>query len=859
MPDLVKLSRSRDADTQRHAARAIGHLAGNAQCQREIGAAGGLRPLIKCGYSRSPELQQLVVRAVANLALEPDLNKMVELEGGHQLLLTLARSKVPEVVHWSHVAQGNLEAASALGSLVKHCPSDNPVEPVDMLTMSALVGHLRQGDGRVSLAVRRLTAAAVANLLVSAHNQRLLLECNGVKPLVALAHEALEPELQAQCMRAIANLAVTPDYRANLLQARTLPLIVQTLKAAQMHSGGTHTFIVLTHSVRALGNMCAGGDVAAAMQQKAAAEGAVSVLLPLLTKAKEHLSDLRKAHVVGDRVSGVDALLRETARTLSKLAQLTANRRPMVESDVLHSVIAMLSTEADTTDNAVSLGVKEECLALLGQLADVPECLSSLVSDGALQSLISLLHLPDMNIETAAAELLARLAAVSQYQSQISPDTIPLLVNLLHSASPATQRAGLHALNELLFERRSNQIAALKAGAVEPCIRLARLEDDVINSHAATLLCQMVLADAEDSAGRGGGGGGRTQEAQAAPLFTKHSGSLRLPPEQRLDMLAAMAMSANVEAHAVASMGLATMTNASDANTPLIAKVALTALVRLGRSTAPNTQVAALDALSVLAEYPETQVDLVRIGALRTLLERASTPGRDNADIRSLALTTVQHLASNGANMSALRTADVRNRLQGLTQTLYDEPAVLQAVDAIQRSIQTISALLELQAKQRLLRKGDVTAMADCTSAAGVEASISREVGHTCAAIGSQRGNVELFIAEGGIELLNSLARARSTAVQVECAQALSAFCHWRDAHAALHKHGGLVSLVHLARSHNPDLQRHVANAFCVLAEQQGPKTYIIQAGAVPFLFAFIRSTDPEIRYLAARAVLYLR
>ena len=72
----------------------------------------------------------------------------------------------------------------------------------------------------MSLAVRRLTACAVANLLVSAHNQRLLLECNGIRPLVSLASEAIEPELHAQCMRAIANLAVTPEYRANLLQAR---------------------------------------------------------------------------------------------------------------------------------------------------------------------------------------------------------------------------------------------------------------------------------------------------------------------------------------------------------------------------------------------------------------------------------------------------------------------------------------------------------------------------------------------------------------------------------------------------------------------------------------------------------------
>ena len=73
---------------------------------------------------------------------------MLEAEGVHQLLLTLIRSKTPEVVHWAHVAQGNLEAASALGPLIKHCPTDNAVSPVDMLTMSALVAHLRSADGK---------------------------------------------------------------------------------------------------------------------------------------------------------------------------------------------------------------------------------------------------------------------------------------------------------------------------------------------------------------------------------------------------------------------------------------------------------------------------------------------------------------------------------------------------------------------------------------------------------------------------------------------------------------------------------------------------------------------------------------
>ena len=43
----------------------------------------------------------------------------------------------------------------------------------------------------------------------------------------------------------------------------------------------------------------------------------------------------------------------------------------------------------------------------------------------------------------------------------------------------------------------------------------------------------------------------------------------------------------------------------------------------------------------------------MRLGGHRMLLDRAATPGRVDiqVDIRSLALTTLQHLASNGANI----------------------------------------------------------------------------------------------------------------------------------------------------------------------------------------------------------------
>ena len=43
------------------------------------------------------------------------------------------------------------------------------------------------------------------------------------------------------------------------------------------------------------------------------------------------------------------------------------------------------------------------------------------------------------------------------------------------------------------------------------------------------------------------------------------------------------------------------------------------------------------------------------------------------------------------------------------------------------------------------------------------------------------------------------------------------------------------------------------------LAEQEAPVTWLVQSGCVPFLFAYIRTGDAEVRYLAAKVCMYLR
>ena len=35
--------------------------------------------------------------------------------------------------------------------------------------------------------------------------------------------------------------------------------------------------------------------------------------------------------------------------------------------------------------------------------------------------------------------------------------------------------------------------------------------------------------------------------------------------------------------------------------------------------------------------------------------------------------------------------------------------------------------------------------------------------------------------------------------------------------------------------------------------------TWLVQSGCIPFLFAYIRNGDAEVKYLAAKALLYMR
>ena len=103
-----------------------------------------------------------------------------------------------------------------------------------------------------------------------------------------------------------------------------------------------------------------------------------SVLAPCESPRRKSENERR------DTSSASSSATCEVTRALSKLALLKTNQRAIVDSETLHIVIEMLGASEDSGEGSVSLGVKQEALELLCPLSDLPECLSTLVSDGAL-------------------------------------------------------------------------------------------------------------------------------------------------------------------------------------------------------------------------------------------------------------------------------------------------------------------------------------------------------------------------------------------------------------------------------------------------------------------------------------------
>ena len=164
----------------------------------------------------SSELQLGIVEALGALALEPSLGDMLDAEGATTLLEQLRRSRQQDVALSAQLALGNKEAAKMLGALVRHCPLEKRVVPVEIREVGALVKLLRErrggsvaeqptgntagnfpGQGNTvgqrkppqleDSSSRRLAATALAKLVISTHNQRLLIECGGLRDLVSAA------------------------------------------------------------------------------------------------------------------------------------------------------------------------------------------------------------------------------------------------------------------------------------------------------------------------------------------------------------------------------------------------------------------------------------------------------------------------------------------------------------------------------------------------------------------------------------------------------------------------------------------------------------------------------------------------
>ena len=932
---LVAIAASEDGETQRHAARALVLLSTNPRLGAAIAARGGLRPLVRVGYSMSSELQLGIVEALGALALEPSLGAMLDAEGATTLLEQLRHSRQQDVALSAQLALGNKEAAKMLGALVRHCPLEKLVVPVEIREVGALVKLLRErrggsvseqptgnttgnttgnipGQGNTvgqrkppqleGSSSRRLAATALANLVISTHNQRLLIECGGLRDLVSAASisgaaspnptasgAADSPALRSECLRALANLAVSPSVRKELLSAKVLPVAIRTLQEPWPLADGSHGLVRLGHAARALGNLCADdSELAEAVRVRAGESGALKALLVLLSRAVELAGGatgreaaasgggVRRAAPAQKKRDGspqrpqVTRLLRdgplrvanggllvEALRALAALASLEANHELISTAPQLHLATRMLC-ERGTRNSAQRV----ECLRLLLALARRRECRTQLVAQGVIESLLALLNGEHTSRREAvhAAELLATLAHDAPHRERIcNAKPLPMLIRLLEpavagDADGAEEEGGraieggraplgaLRAIHAVVKAGREQCALALAAGLLIPSVRLARSVDKQTSAEAAALLMRIVIAEKEDERLRPREGRREEREASKGEASKgTRSVRIRVPEAQRLPVLVAMAMGANDQAQALAAMGLAALAREPRAGEggamdepSAVATAALGGLVHLGGAASAETQCAALDALAALAERPHVQVALLHHGALKMLLERAATSGGGvHRDVRTLALETLRLMASNGDNLSRMHTQDFLTRLQGVARHHASSERVSEAVqkgvDAISSDLKTVSILRDIQGEQ--------------PEAHGKQGASKQQQPRLLRA--GEVAAMRECVRCAGVDA--SIARE----VAITCASIGS---QPRANVAVFYKEGGIAMLSDLAGSRHKETLLEAAAALVAFSRVREAHKPMVASGCVTQLVRIASSNDPELRRLVGAA-----
>jgi hypothetical protein len=842
IPPLMMLTKSENINTLCIAIAALRRLAKSEENWNALIEAGVLDSLASAGFSTELEVQKEVAACICSLSLS----------AAHRV--EIAYKCIRAIVQLSSVA--NLEVArQAVGSMA------NLAEEVDTHEYIARANGgkcLTALEHHKSLDIQREATRGIANLLSSLRHQSIVIQ-DGIPGLLQLAYSDDE-----QCCYHLA------------LSLRKLSPNLKSHPVFVFNGGFKAVFRLLTlpnlntqkQAAAALRDFCANAD----FKLKCAEDGGIAALISLCRHTEEQLQALALASL--RHLSLHDALKQ---RIVEERALRPAIRCAQFHNEDIHIQVAgLLANLSENADNQIPM-IEDSVGITLVSLAhgtlnkevqqDISRCLANLLSNeethhvlyqqGALLALVKLTE-TDLDItQRYAAMGLRFLAADPEIRVFIVRDghVAPFVIL---AASPVLEYRRTAATCFASFTlHESNKSAMVRVGVIKALLALAidedlptkrdalfsvanlaeslELQGDLIREGVLKVLCE--VASHNDARVQRDTARGFSTLTQTDVIRAEMMGHNALHP------VLTLAKSLDVACQRFATLTLCNMScGIGEHKVRLIQDGILRPLIFLARFPDAEIQRYAALALAGLAlgGHGNNKTRIVDEGAMKPIVDLVKFPDRHVQLAAVLAINSIV-IGEEMATKSAVMTE------QGL------EP-VLQLID---RRVE------ESPRRESITRKGKKSAALSETGKQRKDADTQRKEEIIAAAVYALGSLSEQEDVQAKLVELNAISAAVKEVylgnVEIKRAAAyfLSTCSERTEFHQDMNDQGALEAVVSLAVMEDVECQEYAAFALAHLSSNRDLQSKLVEVGAVKALVAMV-SADLEPKHYGGLALLKL-
>lgn len=794
--------------------------------------------------------QKEVAFGLADLSTHEELlERMVQKGGIKSLLLLITRSKDRDAQRFSALALANISSAAFNRSKI-----------ADEGTIPTLINIMKDTDS--DIICRQYCAMALGNLAAEPNNHLEIVKCDGIESLLAvLRTEDIDAGRYAAF--ALANIGANSTYRERIVELGAIPSLISLACSEDINAQ--------RQALAGLRSICIAPEFRAVVVREGIMDPLVLLsrvedieilrevtaainCLSSIEENKIEIADRAMSTIIGLMLSGDIVIERHALCAAANLMEMPELHARLTEERGVAPVVAIAASLDDT-----SRGEACRCLANLSVNPDMHQLI---IREGSLIPLIGALSKEELNCQRYSALCLANISTTIAAQVKVIQNgAIKPLINLCNDSSyqiEARRYAALALAN--LTATAANHITVIEEGGLQSFFSLCNSPDLMsqyyVGCALANLSCSIgnhfivveqgglqaliTLVSSQDPDVH--------QQAAAAlrGLSVTTENKMKIVQEGALSPLTLLLSSDDVE---ILREVVACFCNlsVSDENKLEIVKCGTIAIfISLSQSTDMIVSSMACATLANLAELKVNQELIVAEGAVRPTV----------ACMRSKFIEVQREAGRLLANLCASDSDNVIGIVEAgghnlLISYLLSQDTACQRVG----SMGICNLCTQSRFRKSLMECGAVEPLCTLARSEDVELEIQRYSILSIANLASATEIHHIFVEEGMLSLLISLATANDAEIRQYASYAVTKIAQNADVRKEVTEEGGLEPVLYLSRTDEVAIQAEVLPALCSLSFADANKISICRNGGLDAIVRAITDKVAKTSRLACCAI----